>query len=152
MVAPPSCHHPVIDSCIYLGRRFCTCSIYLLHILIMHHEKREKQLETLAVINIMFLIFFFVFKERPILIASVIFSLLCLLSPSLLGIVHKIWSSFFLFLGGINSRILLFIVFFLFLVPIASLKKVFSKRSAPVSDNFKSREHIFVMKDLEKMG
>jgi hypothetical protein len=128
MVAPPSCHHPVIDSCIYLGRRFCTCSIYLLYILIMHNGKREKQLETLVVISIIFLIAFFVFEERPILIASIIFSLLCLLSPSVLSIVHKIWSSFFLFLGEINSRILLFIVFFLFLVPIASLKKIFSKR------------------------
>jgi hypothetical protein len=118
----------------------------------MPATKREKQLETLVVINIMLLIAFILFKNRFILAGSILFSLICLLSSFVLRVTVRVWNSVFSFLGEINSKILLFIVFFLILTPIASLKKVFSRKSVSVSDNFKSREHIFAAGDLEKMG
>lgn len=61
-----------------------------------------------------------------LLIPAIIFVLLALLNPGLLFPVYKWWMWLSRFLSKINSFIILTIVFFLVLVPIGLIVKIFS--------------------------
>lgn len=116
-------------------------------------KERDKALETLIAINISFLLFFFYFNEKYILKVALALTISCLLSQKLLGWVYWIWTGIFSFVATVNTKILLFIVFFVFLTPIAFLKKIFSKKKNMVDKgNYKTRNHLFTADDLKKMG
>src|SRR5688572_4842200 len=91
-------------------------------------DKKTSKLETIIVINIVLLIFHYFFKEKWLIIASIAISALSLTSSYFLNVIHKLWSKFFEFLGLVNSKILLSIVFILVLVPTAFLKKLFVRK------------------------
>jgi hypothetical protein len=118
----------------------------------MKVNKKVKELETLAAINIAFVLCYFVFKNNNILKAEVIFTFICLIIPAFLSLIHVIWFGFFSVIGKINATILLAVIFFLFLTPIAWLQKIFKGRKKNVADNFVVRNHTFIANDLERMG
>lgn len=116
-------------------------------------KTKEKSLETLAVLNIFFLIGFLYFEKKNILRVDIIFTVVCLMFPTLLKLIHLIWTRIFSLLGEINSKILLGLIYFIFLVPISTLQKVFTRKKNKIAeDNYISREHIFCAKDFETMG
>lgn len=119
----------------------------------MQATRKIKELETLAVINIACLVCYFIFRKDLILKIQLLFSFFCLLLPIVLTWVHIVWVGFFSFIGKINAALLLSIVFFLFLTPIALLQKLFSnKKIAQKEGNYFIRNHVFSKKDLERMG
>jgi hypothetical protein len=117
-------------------------------------ESKEKKLETIISINIVGILLFFLVKKKYFLDISLIVTIICLLSPAILNLVHKAWSTFFSFLGVVNSKILLSVVFFIFLTPIAFVRRIFSKRktTSQLKDNFITRQHQYTPEDLKKMG
>lgn len=153
MVAPAACAYFIYCGIIYNSRgKLSACTFYLFLILAKMNTK-EKSLETLAVINIFFLLSYFYFGNMHILKAAVIFSLGCLLIPAFLRAVHTVWSGLFGFLGDINSRVLLAVIYFIFLVPISMLQKIVSrKKQENTRDNFVTRQYTFSRKDFETMG
>ncbi|PTX61503.1 hypothetical protein C8N46_104146 [Kordia periserrulae] len=67
-----------------------------------------------------------------------------------------VWEKFALALGWINTRIILSLVFFIFLTPFAVLSRVFSKNSSLKLKNkenttFVERNHTYTKKDLENI-
>ncbi|MEM6684703.1 MAG: hypothetical protein AAF617_02815 [Bacteroidota bacterium] len=67
-----------------------------------------------------------------------------------------VWEKFALALGWINTRIILSIVFFIFLTPFGILSRLFSKNSSlQLKNNSKStfveRNHTYSKKDLENI-
>src|SRR5690242_17280778 len=131
--------------------RHSSGALHLFHIL-MKRRTGDKEFETVVVINTLFLITYLLFREKSLLFISVVISLVCLVSKRALYFINHVWTKFFFLLGELNSRLLLFLIFYLVLVPIAFLKKVFSKQENRTSDNFKVRNHVFIPKDLERMG
>ena len=67
-----------------------------------------------------------------------------------------VWEKFALALGWINTRIILSLVFFIFLTPFAVLSRLFSKNSSLKLKNkenttFVERNHTYTKKDLENI-
>jgi Saxitoxin biosynthesis operon protein SxtJ len=115
--------------------------------------ERMKELETLAAVNIALLLSFFYSGRKGFVSASILVTLLCLLFPVLLFWLHRIWNSFFSFIGSVNAKILLAIVYFVLLVPIAFLFKITRKQKKPVTTgNYKTRDHLFAASDFERPG
>lgn len=66
------------------------------------------------------------------------------------------WLKLALVLGWINSRILLSIIYFVFLLPLAWVSRLFTKdplslRNRKTSSIFTTRNHLYTKKDLENI-
>ncbi|WP_198264324.1 SxtJ family membrane protein [sulfur-oxidizing endosymbiont of Gigantopelta aegis] len=88
------------------------------------------------------------FSWTPYIISGV-FALTGLLIPQLLIPVHKAWLKFAEVLGFINSRILLFIIFYLVLTPMGLVAKLFGfdpmKKKHNVDSYYIKREKILII-------
>jgi hypothetical protein len=116
--------------------------------------KLRKEIISLIIIISGFFIISFLFKNYlPLIIASA----LCL--PGFIFIdwakkIHRTWMAFAHVLGWINSRIILFIIFFFILTPIAFFARLFGKISFVKSNKnkttlFINRNHLYTKNDLE---
>lgn len=115
-------------------------------------QTQTRELETVVVINMLLVLLFLLIGERLLLISSFIFSFICLLSPKVVSYVHPFWSAIISFLGKVNATILLSFIFFIFLVPIALLRKLVSRKPSQGDSNYTIREHMYSPEDLERMG
>lgn len=69
----------------------------------------------------------------PTLIVSALFGLIGLIKPSLLSPFNKLWTQFGLLLNKVTQPILMFILFFGFLTPLAILFRLFTKKGLHLS-------------------
>ncbi|MEW6239067.1 MAG: SxtJ family membrane protein [Candidatus Omnitrophota bacterium] len=60
-------------------------------------------------------------------IAGVVFLLPALVFPENLRTVYKYWMKFALFLGWLNSRIILFLIFFFMFIPISVIQRIIGR-------------------------
>jgi hypothetical protein len=78
-----------------------------------------------------------------------------LVSNHLANAIVWFWEKLAQVLGFINTRILLSVLFYLFLFPIAMLSRLFSKDPMqlknPKASVFVTRNHTYTSKDLENM-
>ncbi|HRW20890.1 MAG TPA: SxtJ family membrane protein [Bacteroidales bacterium] len=111
----------------------------------------QKYRETCAAITIgVFLIYVF-FIQNPILLSIVvIIGISGLFIPLLRKWIHIFWMQLAQVMGWIVSKILLTIIFFTFLTPIAIIKRLFSKNSYN-HEGWQPRNHAFNIKDLKKI-
>lgn len=97
-----------------------------------------------------------VFFEAPILwkIAAII-GVTSLISGHAARGVLFIWDKLAFVLGYINTKIILSVLFYLFLVPIAFISRLFSKDPMKLKNStdsmFTERNHLYNPKDLENM-
>ncbi len=95
-----------------------------------------------------------IFKFLPLNYIAAGIGLISLLIPRIGDLILMVWEKFGLALGWVNSRIILGIVFFLVLTPLALLKRIGSKDAlflkAPDKTTFRERNHCYEAKDLEK--
>lgn len=76
--------------------------------------------------------------------------------PKIANAMEWIWFKIAFLLGWVNSRILLSIVFFLFLFPIALIASLFTKdplqiRSVNKDSFYSNREHLYSKADLKNI-
>ncbi|RXK59828.1 hypothetical protein ESA94_12290 [Lacibacter luteus] len=114
---------------------------------------RWKQKHTsLLVIATGFAILFLVFKNYWLL-APVAISVLGFAISPFGEIIHWAWLMLAKVLGYINSRILLFLIFFVILTPIAFLRKLFGKKNLPnnhsINSYFQIRNKRYQASDLQ---
>ncbi len=118
--------------------------------------KREKTLETMLVITVGLLVLFLLFKKPWLLTAAVVIGLTGVFSNYLSEKITLGWTKFAEVLGRINAAVLLSAVFFLFVTPIALLRKLLGgkdtlylrdARKAP--SIYEERNHAYEAKDLE---
>ena len=95
--------------------------------------------------------------DLPILgkIALVI-GALSIFIPAAARAIEWVWFKIALGLGWVNSRILLSVIYFVFLMPIAWLSKLFTKDPLALKKNkrsslFVTRDHLYTGKDLENI-
>jgi len=109
---------------------------------------------SLIVIAIGFAVLYFIFRNvwllTPVGICFIGFIL------GLVGdFIHMIWMQLAKVLGYINSRILLSVIFFVFLTPIALLMRLlgktqFVKKTGMQQSLFVTRNHLFNRQDLQQ--
>lgn len=85
--------------------------------------------QTINVLVLALLIAFFVTKESILIFFSIFLLLNNLIFFNISKIITDYWLAFSRVIGGINSKILLSIVFFLFLIPISYLYRFFNQEN-----------------------
>jgi len=105
-----------------LERRIC------FRLIIMITDKNKaKSLETLLVLAGAFIVVFWIFSKKIFLVLAFVFILVGIFSPYLASKISWLWLKFAELLGGVMSKIILSIVYFVFLVPIALLYRLIKK-------------------------
>ena len=138
--------------CVFSFRgRLCGGSIHLFFILM----NREKKLESVLIISAGFLVLFFVFKIKIFIFISLLILLLSAMSDLFTDGLTWLWFKLAEVLGWINSRILLGLIFFLFLFPVALIARLLNKTSISFKKNkdtyYSERNHTYTPEDIENM-
>lgn len=101
------------------------------------------------------LVLYFVFKSPWLLYGAVGVGVLSLAIPVVGDFIVKIWFKLAEVLGNINGKIILSIMFFVFLWPIALLYRLTSKNPLAIkrtddSSFYTERNHLYKKEDLEQ--
>lgn len=120
-------------------------------------KAQVQELETLAILALFFLVLTAVTHVFVFIYFSIGLLAIALFIRPLAGKVTHGWLAVAEFIGRINSRIVLTLVFYLVLTPIAVTYRFFNKnahamvRSKDAVSAFTVRDHAFVKEDLEKL-
>lgn len=118
----------------------------------MNHRK---DLKTLTILAIGFALLAWLFDFLWLGIFGIVVLVLGLLFKQLAALFATAWMRLAAFLGLVNGTILLTLIYFLILTPIALLSRLFTKDPLqlrrPKGSNFIEREKTFGPDDLEEM-
>lgn len=117
---------------------------------------REKQLETILVVSTALLLFFLIFNASWLLYSAFALSLLSLISKKISYWFTRGWLGFSEMLGFVMSRLIMTLLYFLLLTPLALLYRVFNKDPLQLNRNpdrsvsyYTPRGYTYTAKDLE---
>jgi len=115
---------------------------------------KEKNLETMLTIAVGFIVLFFVFKKQELLYVSLAVGLTGMFSDYLSSKISWAWYKLAEVLGMIVPKIILSIVFYFLLFPIALLSRIGSKDPMKLKKGYSSyysdRTTPFKKEDFEK--
>ena len=121
-------------------------------------EKAKAQLVIVTGLVVLYFIFrnSVHFNAVYLLYAAAIIGVLCVAFVSVGDLIVKGWYKIAEGLGWVNSRVILSILFFVFLWPIATLYKLSAKnplglKRTDAKSVFTERNHTYTAKDLEKI-
>ena len=116
---------------------------------------KDKHLGTILVFVMVLLILFLVYKNVKLIYAALALGAIAILIPALSRKIHDIWMKFAELLGFVMNKVILGIVFFIFLLPIAMLSKLFRKNPLKVKRQtdsyFNDRNFTYTKKSLEQL-
>jgi hypothetical protein len=129
--------------------------VLLLPLFILYFDMKKDLHKTILVIVAGLLLLSFIF-DAPLMVAiATTVGVASLVSNHLANAIVWFWEKLAQVLGFINTRILLSVLFYLFLFPIAMLSRLFSKDPMqlknPKASVFVTRNHTYTSKDLENM-
>lgn len=117
-----------------------------------------KHKESILVISTGFLVLFLIFGLQWMIWVAAGVSILGLMSSTIARWIHTGWMKLALALGWINSKILLSIVFFVFLMPVAFLQRLVSgdklqlkRKKEGEGGYYVERNYTYEKKDLENV-
>ncbi|KQS31339.1 SxtJ family membrane protein [Dyadobacter sp. Leaf189] len=118
-------------------------------------DKSEHAKAQLVIVTGLILIFYF-FKQPAILAAAAIVGMVSLLIPPAGEIIVKCWFKIAEVLGKINGAILLTVIFFIVLIPVALIARMNRKDALTLKRRqsgslFHERNHKYGAKDLENV-
>ncbi len=117
--------------------------------------KKEKTLEAMLVITTGMLLIYLIKQQSVFLYLAIAFGLTGIFFRPLALIIATIWYKLGDWLGFIVSKIVLTLVFFFFLFPIALLYRLFNKDplrlKKPRQSNWSVREHLYTENDLKNI-
>lgn len=101
-----------------------------------------------------FAILYILFDKLPLIIVSVVVGVLGIASPYIAHLISKAWMGIGKVLGTLSSTIILTVVFYLFLFPIAVFSRIFKTNKSirlakGTGSYYHTRNHTFVKDDLE---
>jgi hypothetical protein len=119
-------------------------------------QVRIQDLETIGVLSAVLLFFYLLFKFQLLFYCALAMLLIGLFVKPLARIISAGWLFFAEGLGAFNSKLILSLVFFLFLTPLAFTFRLFTKnplmiRREDCSSFYSERDHTYLPIDLEKM-
>jgi len=130
-------------------RQLCGCTIHLYTLLM----GRDKILEAILTIAAALLIFYFVLEIEVLLPIALVLMLIGLMSKWLSAKIIWLWFKLAEVLGFVMSKVILSLVFFLFLFPISVLYRLFNKDTLKLRKSqhstYTDRSHTYKASDLE---
>ena len=93
----------------------------------MIENKKEKSLETLLVLVGAFIVIFWVSSKKIYLLVALLLILIGIVSPFLSAKISLAWLKLAELIGSVMSKVILSVVFFVFLVPIALVYRLTKK-------------------------
>ena len=116
---------------------------------------KDKHLGTILIFVMVLIIFFLVHKNVKLLYAALALGAIAILIPALSRKIHDVWMKFAELLGFVMNKVILGVVFFIFLVPVAFLSKIFRKNPFKVKKDtasyFSDRNFTYTKKSLEQL-
>ena len=118
--------------------------------------KKEKTLENMLILSAASLAGYFIFKKNWFLPVSFCFLLLGAIGGRPAYWIAYGWDKFAVFIGRVNSRIILTLLFYLFLTPVSFLFRLFNREAAgdftdkTRKTQFKDRAGAFSRESFEK--
>lgn len=118
---------------------------------------RAASLETIIVLATTFTLLFLFFNKKHLIIMALFFLLSGLISERLAVAISNSWLAFSHFIGNINSKIILTIIFYLFLTPMALMFRLFNRNPLNLKEDkcnksyFHDRNYNFSKEDFEKI-
>ena len=128
----------------------------MLHSSILFFSMIENEkFKTITTIVVGFLALFLLFHSRVFLYVAVIIGIGSLFFPFFGNWTVFLWTKLATMLGWINSRILLSVIFFILLFPIALLYRLFNKNHLDLKNKkdslYLDRSHNYKKEDLENV-
>lgn len=120
-------------------------------------QSKEKSISAILAMVFGFLVLYLIFDFRWLLILSVVIGGIGLFSTTLTNWLVKGWMALAEFLGKINGAILLSLIFFVFLTPIALLMRLVKGvdelrlKRVKTDSVFEVRNHTYEPKDLKNI-
>jgi len=115
--------------------------------------KKSADYEIVLVASTFFLILYFIMKQPYLLYIGAGIAVLSLLSKTLAGYICWIWNKIFKAFGYVNSRVILSIIFFLVLLPVSLIARLFRKDELQLKRQdhsyYKERNQLITAKDIE---
>lgn len=116
---------------------------------------KDKHLGTMLVFTIVLIILYLVYSNIYFLYGALVAGGIGILIPSLSRLIHNLWMKFAEMLGFVMNKVILGLVFFVFLVPIALLSRLFRKNPLKVHKHsgsyFSDRNFKYTKKSLEQL-
>jgi Saxitoxin biosynthesis operon protein SxtJ len=119
-------------------------------------SQHSSELETLGVLSAFFLVLN-VITHRPLFVyAALGLLLVALFVKPLAKVLSRAWMRFAEVIGTFNSKLILSLVFYLFLTPLALLYRLFNKNPLSLKPDqrdslYVTRDHVYSKADFEKM-
>ena len=121
----------------------------------MIDNNKTKSLETLLVLVGALIVVFWISPKKIYLLVALIFILIGVISPFLSAKISWVWLKFAELIGGVMSKIILSVVYFVFLVPIALLYRLTKKNplflKRQEGSYYISRNKQYSPKDIENI-
>ena len=124
-------------------------------------KERAKVLETILVLVLALVVFYFIFKNknpeagRYLLIASLVIGGIGILFPWLAEKIHWAWMKLAHALGYVMSRVILTLIFFLVVFPMSVFQKLAKKNSIKLKPSgntyYKDRSFTYDKESLENV-
>lgn len=93
----------------------------------MKENNKAKSLETLLVLTGAFIVIYWISPKKIYLLVALIFILIGVVSPFLSAKISWVWLKFAELVGSVMSKVILSVVYFIVLVPIALLYRLTQK-------------------------
>lgn len=117
--------------------------------------KRDKTLEAILVIVTGFVLLYFIYQSKVLLYIAFGAGVTGIFVHPLASLLAKGWYRLGEILGFLVSKIILFVLFYLFLVPIALLYRRFHKDTLQLKrstqSNWIDRNHLYISNDLRNI-
>lgn len=118
--------------------------------------KSTDRYKTILVIVTGVLLLGMIFEWKYVVWASAAIGAVCIMSDKAAAGIEWFWIRLANILGWINSRIILTIIYFVFLLPIAWVSRAFTNdplhlRRRKTKSIFSDRNHVYTKKDLENI-
>lgn len=114
----------------------------------------EKALETIIVLALVALVASLLLNVNWLMYVSITLLVLSIISKKATMIISNVWLSFSHYFGLVMNSVVMFIIFFLFLVPISFFQRLFGKnqllKKGTTNSHFIIRNHWYTKKDIEK--
>lgn len=118
--------------------------------------KSQDRYKTILVIVTGLLAIAWIFGIPVLVKIAVIIGAISIFIPAAARAIEWVWFKIALALGWVNSRILLSVIYFVFLMPLAWVSRLFTKDPLALkrhgrSTLFVTRDHLYTGKDLENI-
>lgn len=118
-------------------------------------KKNASASSTILVIVVGFLVLSYIFEAKSLVLIATVIGVVALVFPVTGRWIEFVWFKFAEVLGWINARLILGIVFFVILFPIALLYRLSAKNPLNIrkvqGSLFVTRDHNYSKKDFENM-